>query len=206
VNDRRQVGHYFDAHPASSSAPREIELALPDVTLRLTTDRGVFSASVVDPGTKLLLLSTPSRPDDLVIADIGCGYGAIALTAAHRSPRAIVWAVDVNDRARTLCRDNAVRAGCGDRVRAVTPDEVPPDIEFDAIYSNPPIRVGKSALHDIIERWLARLRPDGVAYFVVQKHLGADSLARWMRDQGFNVTRAAARQSYRVLEVRRNAK
>ena len=197
-------GHYFSADPAARSAPREIELSLPDLSLRLTTDRGVFAVDGIDPGTKLLLLECPPpSPAQHVGLDLGCGYGAIALTVARRAPHITVWAVDINERARALCAANADRAGVADRVRVHAPDDVPDDIVFDVIYSNPPIRIGKPALHELLLHWLGRLSPDGAAYLVVQKHLGADSLARWLTDEGWKVKRLTSRLSYRILEVRR---
>ena len=196
-------GHYFDADPAAPSRPHEVELALPDVTLRLTTDRGVFSAEGVDAGTKMLLLEAP-MPDAArrTILDLGCGYGPIAITLACRAPNALVWAVDSNERARALCTANAIRAGVAGRVRVGAPDDVPADVMFDLIYGNPPIRIGKPALHALLTRWLGRLAEGGVAYFVVQKHLGADSLARWLGTEGCTVTRLVSRRAYRLLEVR----
>ena len=197
-------GHYFDAEPAARSDPREVALTLPGVSLTLTTDRGVFAVDGVDPGTKLLLLEAPSPlPAQRTVLDLGCGYGAIAVAVARLAPHCTVWAIDSNERARALCVDNAVRAEVGDRVRVARPDDVPAEITFDVIYSNPPIRIGKSALHDLLAHWLGRLVPGGVAYLVVQKHLGADSLARWLGDEGFTVKRLVSRRAYRVLEVRR---
>jgi 16S rRNA G1207 methylase RsmC len=197
-------GHYFDAEPTARSQPREVDLTLPGVSLRLTTDRGVFAVDGVDPGTKLLLLEAPSpRPSQRRALDLGCGYGPIAVAVARLAPHCEVWAVDSNERARALCVDNAARALVADRVHVCGPDDVAGDVEFDVIYSNPPIRIGKAALHDLLGRWLGRLVPDGVAYLVVQKHLGADSLARWLGDEGWTVTRLVSRRAYRILEVRR---
>lgn len=130
--------------------------------------------------------------------DLGCGYGPLALAMALQSPEASVWAVDVNERARELCAGNAARAGLTN-VHVRAPDEVPAAIRFSAIWSNPPIRIGKAALHGLLRRWLARLEPSGEAYLVVQRHLGSDSLQRWLAEQGWPTTRVASRQSYRVL-------
>jgi 16S rRNA G1207 methylase RsmC len=196
-------GHYFDAEPASRSDPRDVELTLPDLSLRLTTDRGVFAADAVDPGTKLLLLEAPAPQGACTVLDLGCGYGVIAITLARRAPEATVWAVDPNERARALCEANAARAGVADRVHVCPPDGVEAAVRFDAIYSNPPIRIGKAALHDLLQHWLGRLSPQGVAYLVVQKHLGSDSLARWLSESGWRVTRLVSRRAYRVLEVAR---
>ncbi len=193
-------GHYFDDDPAVASSPRTVPLVLPDLTVDLASDAGVFSADAVDPGTRYLLIEAPAPPPDAVhVLDLGCGYGPIARTLAHRVPDATVWAVDVNARARALARTNLV----GLSARVVGPDEVPDDVTFDLIWSNPPVRIGKEAMHDLLTRWLGRLSATGVAVLVVQKHLGADSLARWIGEQSFAVTRLGSRRGYRLLEVRR---
>ena len=181
-----------------ASDPSTVRLTLPDLTVDLQTDRGVFARDAIDPGTKLLLLEAPPPPPEGDLLDLGCGYGPIAVTLAHRSPGATIWAVDVNERARELATRNV--AGLAN-VRVVVPNEVPDATRFAAIWSNPPIRIGKVALHELLTRWLVRLTPEGRAVLVVQKHLGADSLARWLDAQGFPTTRLVSRVGYRLLEV-----
>jgi 16S rRNA (guanine1207-N2)-methyltransferase len=198
------ASQYFTPDPAVPSARREVLLALPDLSLRLTTDRGVFSAGAIDAGTKLLLLETPPPPASGDLLDLGCGYGPIAVTLGRRAPRARVWAVEVNERARRLCTENARTAGAPNLVVSA-PGDVPAAVRFAAMYSNPPIRIGKPALHVLLREWLTRLLPGAHAYLVVQKHLGADSLAVWLRDEGFAVERLASRQAYRVLDVEQPA-
>jgi 16S rRNA (guanine1207-N2)-methyltransferase len=201
VDRRPWDEHYFTRQPEAPSRPAEVELALPDLHLTLRTDRGTFSRGRVDSGTKYLLLEAPPPPRDAgTLLDLGCGYGAIAATLARRAPEATVWAVDVNERALALCTENAQRAGVNN-VRTSRPDDVPADITFDRIYSNPPIRIGKSALHALLEQWIPRLTADGRAYIVVQRNLGADSLARWFTESGRNVERLGSRAGYRLLEI-----
>jgi len=214
VSERSERGHaarpkatsgsaaeqYFEETPSVASSPSVVPLVLPDVSFSLTVDAGVFGRGGVDPGTKLLLLEAPPLPaggGDLL--DLGCGYGPIALTMAHRAPDATVWAVDVNERARSLCAANAAAAGLAN-VRVCAPGEVPSEVTFSALWSNPPIRVGKLALHSLLSTWLPRV--SGSSVLVVQKHLGADSLARWMTEQGWTVARLRSRMAYRLLEVR----
>lgn len=196
------AGHYFDPTPGTASQPRRVRLTLPDLTVELTTDRGVFSGDRVDAGTKYLLLDAPPPPASGTFVDLGCGYGPIACTLASRSPGATVWAVDVNERARALCRANADALGLGNVVVAA-PDEVPEDLAVDLLWSNPPIRIGKAALHDLLRTWLERLARTGAAVLVVQKHLGADSLQRWLHDEGWRTDRLGSRAGYRLLEVAR---
>lgn len=194
--------HYFDSEPTAASHPVEVNWSLPDGSLRIVTDHGVFGYGHVDAGSKLLLLSVPPPPLTGHLLDLGCGAGPIALALARRAPEATVWAVDVNRRARELTALNAAANGI-DNVRVVSPDGVPDEIEFGAIWSNPPIRIGKVALHGLLGTWLGRLAPDAEAHLVVHKHLGADSLQRWLNEQGYPTERVAIGAGYRVLRVSR---
>jgi 16S rRNA (guanine1207-N2)-methyltransferase len=195
------TGHYFDARPTSRSVRKDVRLDLPDLSLTLATDRGVFSPDRIDTGTKHLLLDGPPPSPEGVLVDLGCGYGAIACALATRSPRATVWAVDVNERAIELCWANVARLGLSN-VRPVAPAAVPSDLVVDELWSNPPIRIGKRALHGLLATWLHRLAPSGRALLVVQKHLGSDSLQRWLASEGWAVERLSSRAGYRILEVR----
>ncbi|HVA75977.1 MAG TPA: methyltransferase [Acidimicrobiales bacterium] len=192
--------HYFSAAPSATSRPQELELTLPDVHLTLVADRGVFSARAVDPGTVEFLKAVPPPPPEGHLLDLGCGYGPIACTLALRAPRATVWALDVNERALSLTASNAKRNGAPN-VRAVTSADIPADVTFSGIWSNPPIRIGKPALHALLEGWLARLVPGGFAWLVVHHHLGGDSLARWLDAQGWVTSKVSSRKGYRIMKV-----
>jgi 16S rRNA (guanine1207-N2)-methyltransferase len=196
------MGHYFDEQPDAPSLPRDVELRLPDMSLTLRTDRGVFSYDQIDAGSKLLLLKAPPPPGKGNLLDLGCGVGTIALPLGRRSPDATVWAVDVNIRARDLCAANAT-ANDVSNVRVAAPDDVPADVVFECIWSNPPIRIGKPALHELLLRWLPRLAPVGYAAMVVHKHLGADSLQRWLTEQGYPTERISSSSGYRILQTMR---
>jgi 16S rRNA G1207 methylase RsmC len=111
-----------------------------------------------------------------------------------------VYAIDVNARARELAAANAETLGLG-RMRVCAPDDVPADVVFDEIWSNPPTHVGKAELHVILERWLPRLAPSGIAWIVINRHLGGDSLHTWLTGKGWNVQRTASQKGYRVLRV-----
>jgi 16S rRNA (guanine1207-N2)-methyltransferase len=194
-------GHYFDPQPAVASKPRTVRLRLGEIDLELQTDRGVFGFKNVDLGTMVLLREAPPPPVAGQVLDLGAGYGPIAVWAALKAPGAHVWAVEVNERAVELARANVRAAGAGN-VTACLPDEVPAGLTFDAIYSNPPVRVGKAQLHELLLRWLPRLAPGAAAYLVVQRNLGSDSLAAWLGSQGFRVERIKSKKGYRILEVR----
>ena len=192
--------HYFSPQPSAPHRPGQVRVILPDLYLELATDAGVFSPGRLDPGTRFLLEESPAPPTSGDLLDLGCGYGPIACVLAARSPGATVWAVDVNERALELCARNARAAGL-QNVRCVTPDDASVPARFAAIWSNPPVRIGKDALHALLGQWLARLGPGGDAYLVVGRNLGADSLHRWLAGQGWPVTRLAARSGYRLLQV-----
>ena len=194
--------HYFTAQPASPDERRLLRVRLAGRDLEVETAGGIFSPDHVDLGTRVLLDHAPEPPAEGDLLDLGCGWGPIALTLALESPGARVWAVDVNERALDLTRRNAERLGVTN-VRAVTPDQVPEDVELAAIWSNPPIRVGKEALHAMLTRWLGRRAPGGEAHLVVSKNLGADSLQRWIAAElGVDVERTASAKGFRVLAVR----
>ena len=197
--------HYFSATPASPENLRRIRVTLAGRDLEVTTAGGIFSPDHVDSGTAVLLSNTPPPPASGNFLDLGCGWGPIALSLALDAPHATVWAVDVNERAFDLVRRNASALGLHN-VNASLPDDVPEDLLFRTIRSNPPIRVGKNELHGLLERWLPRLDERADAWLVVQRNLGSDSLHRWLQatfPEEFSFVRAATSKGYRVLRARR---
>lgn len=192
---------YWDEQPAARSRPRLVPLMLPGGPVYLETDAGVFSLRGVDPGTEILLRIAPPPPARGHVLDLGSGYGPIAISLARQAPEATVWAVDVNERAVALAARNAERLGLTN-VRAVQPDAVPGEVRFAAMYSNPPIRIGKAPTRQIVTDWMARLEPGAHAYLVVKRSLGSDSFADWLAGAGYEVERLGSKRGYRVLDVR----
>lgn len=193
--------HYFTATPASPAEQRRMDVRLAGRDVSVWTAGGIFSPGRVDLGTQVLLRTVPPAPAHGHLLDLGCGWGPVALTLALESPGAHVWAVDVNARALDLLRRSARDLGLAN-VSAVTPDEVPQDVRFAAVWSNPPIRVGKDALHAMLTRWLPRLDDGADAHLVVQRNLGADSLQRWIASElAMPVTKVASAKGFRVLRV-----
>ncbi len=195
--------HYFTATPASAGERRPLSVELAGRRLTLETAGGIFSPGRVDVGTGVLLREAPTPPSTGHLLDLGCGWGPIALSLGLRSPQAHVYAVDVNERALDLARANAATVGI-EHFTASRPEEVPDDLRFRAIWSNPPIRVGKAVLHGMLGTWLARLEPGGTAYLVASKNLGSDSLQRWVDESldGLACERHATSRGFRVLAVR----
>ena len=193
------MSHYFET-PAGDSRIRQVPATVWGRDYVFATSSGVFSGTRLDLGTSVLLREvTPPKAGHLL--DLGCGFGPIAVALAAHSPGVTVDAIDVNDRALELTRRNASAHGVAARVRACRPEEVDEGAAYDEIWSNPPIRIGKDALHRLLLTWLPRLKPHGAAYLVVGKNLGADSLQRWLDAQGYPCERLASAKGFRVLKA-----
>jgi 16S rRNA G1207 methylase RsmC len=200
-----ESAHYFSSSPAGPFTRKPLSVELAGETRGLQTSAGIFSPDGIDKGTAVLLADVPAPSPTGNLLDIGCGWGPIALTMALKAPQATVYAVDVNERCIALTSDNAASLGL-ENVIAGTPESVDPELRFDTIWSNPPIRIGKDELHSLLKLWLPRLAPGGSAWLVVQKNLGSDSLQRWLAaelDESFTVTRESTSKSFRILKIRK---
>ena len=211
---------YFASEPQSKDARKTMNVTLRGHEAKVQVSNGVFSNSRVDLGTSVLLRQAPDLPLEGEFLDLGCGWGPIALAMAFDSPDAHVWAVDVNERALDLTHVNSEANGCTNISISQVDDastplpaaqqpgnavEVPQELQFDAIWSNPPIRIGKEALHTLLMAWLPRLKPGAAAYLVVQRNLGSDSLIPWLDDAlgaAFSVRKYASSKGFRIIEVR----
>jgi 16S rRNA (guanine1207-N2)-methyltransferase len=197
--------HYFSQEPKSNYQPKEIELDIAGEVFKVNTASGTFSPLRLDVGTSVLIDHLELAPKDGNILDLGCGWGPIALNLAKNSPKAKVWAVDVNSRSLELTAANAKTVGLTN-IQTATPDSAPKDIKFSGIWSNPPIRIGKKELHELLLSWLPRLENGASAYLVVQKNLGSDSLQKWLTEalvDGYEVSRLTSVKTYRILKVLR---
>ncbi len=201
--------HYFSLAPRGKERRRQIDVQLAGEVFKLDTAASIFSPDGLDRGTEVLLEAVPSPPQQGHFLDIGSGWGPIALTLGILAPNANIMAVEVNERAAELTAKNAQHLAVSN-ITVKHPDEVAKDARFDLIWSNPPIRIGKTALHDLLVRWLPTLNPGGAAWIVVAKKLGADSLLPWIdkmlqeKSPGqFTVRRAATSKGFRVLHIER---
>ncbi|BCY05575.1 class I SAM-dependent methyltransferase [Actinoplanes sp. L3-i22] len=195
--------HYFSTDPDAPMRRNEIEFSVAGRDYRLAVAAGVFSAGRLDPGTAVLLrkAALPGPATTGALLDIGCGYGPITCVLATEAPATTVYAIDVNSRARDLTSENAATLKLAGRVRVSAPDDVPTGVEFAQIWSNPPTHVGKAELRALMARWLPRLAPDGVAWLVINRNLGGDSLHTWLVEKGWRVERIASQKGFRVLRV-----
>jgi 16S rRNA (guanine1207-N2)-methyltransferase len=194
--------HYFTADPSVPFQRTPVRARVWGRELPLVSGSGVFAQGRVDIGTGVLFRET-EPPTARHYLDLGCGYGLIGLALATTVPGAVVRGVDVNERALRLATENADALRVADRFTASNPDAVPAGETYDEIWSNPPIRIGKEALHELLLTWLPRLAPGGRAVMVVGKNLGADSLQRWLGEEGYPTERLASAKGFRVLEARK---
>src|SRR5699024_9834070 len=137
--------HYFTSCPGSTEHRQRVAVSIWGRDYTFVTARGVFSAGGLDKATEVLLKASEPPTGAGTVLDLGCGWGPITCAIADVCQETMVYAVDTNQRALDLVRTNASAIGVSDRVRAVTPEQMPGDVRFDQIWSNPPIRIGKAA-------------------------------------------------------------
>lgn len=199
--------HYFSQEPGSALKPKSIVIPVAGEMVTVTTASGTFSPAQLDFGTEVLIEQMDLAPESGDILDLGCGWGPIALNLAKLRPNTKVWAVDVNTRSVELTSKNAKDLGLSN-ITAVVPEQVPEDLVFSGIWSNPPIRIGKKELHELLLKWLPRLAAGAEAYLVVQKNLGSDSLQKWLAEElagNYEVSRYTSIKTYRVIKVKKNS-
>jgi 16S rRNA G1207 methylase RsmC len=199
--------HYFSQEPGSALKPKSITIPVAGELVQVTTASGTFSPTQLDFGTEVLIEQMDLSPDYGDLLDLGCGWGPIALNLAKLRPKTKIWAVDVNTRSVELTARNAKDLGLAN-ITACIPEEVPENLAFSGIWSNPPIRIGKKELHELLLKWLPRLAVGAEAYLVVQKNLGSDSLQKWLTEElagNYEVSRYTSIKTYRVIKVKKNS-
>ena len=199
--------HYFSQEPGSALKPKSIIIPVAGEMVQVTSASGTFSPTQLDFGTEVLIDQMELAPESGDLLDLGCGWGPIALNLAKLRPNAKVWAVDVNTRSVELTAKNAKDLGLSN-ITAVVPEQVPENLVFSGIWSNPPIRIGKKQLHELLLQWLPRLAVGAEAYLVVQKNLGSDSLQKWLTQElagNYEVSRYTSIKTYRVIKVKKNS-
>ena len=199
--------HYFSEQPQTDAKTHSVEFELEGTVFNLTAASGTFSSTRLDSGTRVLLKESALFPDSGTVLDIGCGWGPISLAVATLRPETEVFGLDVNSRSLELAQANAAALKLKN-FKAVRAEQIPDELLFDGIWSNPPIRVGKAVLHQLMQTWIPRLKPGASAMLVVQKQLGAESFQKWLSETftEFDVAKQSIDKGYRVIRVTNSAK
>lgn len=169
------------------------------VTVEFEVVPGLFSYKEVDEGTKLLI-EYAEIPQEGVVLDLGCGYGAIGVALAKINPKLRVYMVDINPEAVRLAERNAERNGVSDRVVVLRSNlyEAVKDLTFDAIYSNPPLAAGMDTVEKIVTEAPNHLKPGGSLQIVVRK--GSEYISKLMEKVFGNVETLVSKKGYKVLK------
>ncbi len=196
--------HYYSEKQNVASEERDWIYTLRNQTFRFYSDRGVFSKSEVDFGSRLLIETFvfPKQAGDIL--DVGCGYGPIGLSLAKEDGDRTVHMVDVNERALALSKKNAERnqidnvvvyqSDCLDRVSKR---------DFVAILTNPPIRAGKQVVHTIFEQAEQHLSNGGELWVVIQKKQGAPSAIEKLKTLFPEVEIVDKEKGYFILKAKK---
>lgn len=183
----------------------------PELSFELFAHGATFGGAALDHGSRLLLRSLRERPPATAparIADIGCGNGVLAVSAALAFPAARVIASDQSAAAIASTQLTALEAGVEDRVTVERADasEAVPSGWADLVLLNPPFHAGATVHAGVGQRLIrscARaLLPRGELRLVFNSHLGYRSLI----EREIGATRQLARdRTFTVLSAIKRA-
>ncbi len=173
------MSHYFMNDDSIKSEEKVTKAVIQGQLFTFWTDYNVFSKSGLDFGTRTLLESIDIDSLKGKILDFGCGYGPIGIFLAKKGLQ--VDMVDVNLRALHLTRKNAEANGVN---VSVFESDIYSNVQekYDFIITNPPIRVGKKILYEILIGAREHLKKDGTLIFVIHKDQGAKSVVKDMSE------------------------
>ena len=171
------MGHYFINDENLKSEIKEFKTNISGSEFKFKTDNGVFSKGELDFGTKLLIDVVLKEDISGNVLDFGCGYGVIGIVLA-KLKNVNMTMVDVNNRAIHLTKKNILENNIQNAIAFSSDGFTNIDKKFNYIVSNPPIRIGKVRLYEIIKDMKNYLESDGVIYLVIRKEQGAKSFIK----------------------------
>ena len=193
------MAHYFTNEENLKSEIEKVIAEINGIPFYFYTDNGVFSKGELDFGTELLLKNFKyDNPNNKTLSDIGCGCGPIGIYAAHLG--FTVDMSDVNKRAIHLSKMSLKEQNLNanvfesDAYKNITN-------KYDYIVSNPPIRVGKEKLYEIVMNAKEHLKDGGSLWIVVRKQQGAESMLRDMKNVYKTVEVIAKKKGFFIIKA-----
>ena len=170
------MAQYFENDTSLRSQEVEKRVIIKDIEYKFLTDNGVFSKSGLDFGTRSLLESLSLKNNKGDVLDFGCGYGPIGIFLAKTTDLNVDM-IDINKRSVLLARKNA---SLNNVIVNVFESDIYSNIskKYEYIISNPPIRVGKKILYEILFGAKEHLNKNGELWIVINKAQGAKSLLK----------------------------
>jgi 23S rRNA (guanine1835-N2)-methyltransferase len=164
--------------------PWPTSFAVPGDGVTVVNEAGVFSATSLDIGTRLLLDHVPRDRGSARIVDLGCGNGVVGATAQVRNPGAHLTFVDESYRAVASARATCLatfgdagsaRFAVGDVLDLADGLPIEPG-SVDLVLVNPPFHadhvMGDETAWAMFTQSRAALGPNGELWVVGNRHLG----------------------------------
>ncbi len=196
------MGHYFTNDEELKSKEMTHQVMIRNIDLSFITDHGVFSKKGLDFGTRTLLESIPMDTIHGKVLDFGCGYGPIGIFLKKYNQDLDIHMIDINKRSLNLALKNAI---LNDVVVNIYESDMYQNVSetFDYIVTNPPIRVGKKILYEILKTAKEHLKKGGAIYFVIHKDQGAKSVMKDMENE-YEVSLVAKNKGFYVICLKVN--
>ncbi|SCW35734.1 16S rRNA (guanine1207-N2)-methyltransferase [Ruminococcaceae bacterium YRB3002] len=201
------MAHYYDERPDAPSDRRIIEYRVDGTNFRFVTDSNVFSRREVDFGTDLMIREVIAdvrrdARDGGAFLDLGCGFGVVGTVFKYKFMRYDCYGVDVNSRAVSLARENALGNNVEvDFVQSDVLDNLDNSVKFDVVATNPPVRAGKAVVFRFYEEAYERMNNGGALYAVLQRKQGAPSTEKKLLELFGNCVTLGIDGGYRVMKA-----
>lgn len=190
------TSHYYSENPNVKRLSKEIIVNIKDITLKFITDNGIFSKKGLDFGTRTLLENINVEKIKGQVLDLGCGYGPIGIYISKKTGIEVDM-IDVNSISLELSKKNAllnqvtVNVMYSDKYEKINK-------KYDLIITNPPIRIGKKGLYEILFNAKDYLIKGGQLWLVIHKDQGAKSLIKDLKTE-YNVSIVEKNKGFYVI-------
>lgn len=190
------MSHYFTNDDSVKKEEKKHTILIKNQTYFFWTDHGVFSKKGLDFGTRTLLETIDLTRIKGRVLDFGCGYGPIGIFV-QKNTNSEVEMIDINQRSLHLALKNAEINQVSVKIYESNLYEKV-EGKFDFIITNPPIRVGKKILYQILFDAKKHLKENGQLLFVIHKDQGAKSVARDLEKE-YQVTILGKNKGFYVI-------